>query len=68
MYILYSAILCVSQGAEVRKMRSEVAELKKMVITTKSKTESLATQVNTTVMSMLSIVCDREQPCSVRAT
>lgn len=68
MYILYSAILCVSQGAEVRKMRSEVAELKKMVITTKSKTESLATQVNTTVMSMLSIVGDREQPCSVRAT
>lgn len=68
MYILYSAILCVPQGAEVRKMRSEVAELKKMVITTKSKTESLATQVNTTVMSMLSIVGDREQPCSVRAT
>ena len=33
------------QVAEVRKMRSEVTELKKMVVTTKSKVESLTTQV-----------------------
>ena len=45
-YIPYMCIVCNEiQGAELRKIRSEVAELKKMVVTTKSKTESLATQV-----------------------
>lgn len=38
------------QVAEMRKMRSEVTELKKMVVTTKSKVESLATQVHDTVL------------------
>ena len=33
------------QVAEVRKMRSEVTELKKVVVTTKSKVDTLATQV-----------------------
>ena len=38
--------LClILQAAEVRAMRSEVTELKRMLVTTKSKTESLATQV-----------------------
>ena len=34
----------------MRKMRSEVTELKKMVVTTKSKLESLVTQVHDTVL------------------